>query len=203
MPPKPETQTATADFVTALAALSNVGANKINGAFKARYVTLDVLLDSVKATLSEYNLALRQVLISEDGKIGVQTTFLHIDGTVFDAGRLLVKADSLTAQQVGSALTYIRRQSIQTACGISTDLDDDGASASSYKASQAPSQAAAPKSNAPWYSFLTAMEAERAHQYCVTKGWLSEKSIDLVELPADKVDMILSNKPSFIKAISK
>lgn len=202
MPPKPETQTATADFVTALAALSNVGANKINPAFKARYVSLDVLLDSVKATLSEYNLALRQVLISEDGKIGVQTTFLHIDGTVFDAGRLLVKADSLTAQQVGSALTYIRRQSIQTACGISTDLDDDGASASSYKASQAPSQAA-PKSNAPWYSFLTAMEAERAHQYCVTKGWLSEKSIDLVELPADKVDMILSNKPSFIKAISK
>ena len=126
MPPKPETQTATADFVTALAALSNVGANKINPAFKARYVSLDVLLDSVKATLSEYNLALRQVLISEDGKIGVQTTFLHIDGTIFDAGRLLVKADSLTAQQVGSALTYIRRQSIQTACGISTDLDDDG-----------------------------------------------------------------------------
>jgi hypothetical protein len=202
MPPKPETQTATADFVTALAALSNVGANKINPAFKARYVTLDVLLDSVKATLSEYNLALRQVLISEDGKIGVQTTFLHIDGTVFDAGRLLVKSDTLTAQQVGSALTYIRRQSIQTACGISTDLDDDGASASSYKANQAPSQATL-KSNAPWYSFLTAMEAERAHQYCVTKGWLSEKSIDLIELPADKVDMILSNKPSFIKAISK
>jgi hypothetical protein len=202
MPPKPETQTATADFVTALAALSNVGANKINPAFKARYVTLDVLLDSVKATLSEYNLALRQVLISEDGKIGVQTTFLHIDGTVFDAGRLLVKSDTLTAQQVGSALTYIRRQSIQTAAGISTDLDDDGASASSYKASQAPSLATL-KSNAPWYSFLTAMEAERAHQYCVTKGWLSEKSIDLIELPADKVDMILSNKPSFIKAISK
>ena len=47
MPPKPENQTATADFVTALAALSNVGANKINGAFKARYVSLDVLLDSV------------------------------------------------------------------------------------------------------------------------------------------------------------
>jgi hypothetical protein len=142
------------------------------------------------------------VLISEDGKIGVQTTFLHIDGTVFDAGRLLVKSDTMTAQQVGSALTYIRRQSIQTAAGISTDLDDDGASASSYKASQAPSQATL-KSNAPWYSFLTAMEAERAHQYCVTKGWLSEKSIDLIELPADKVDMILSNKPSFIKAISK
>jgi len=202
MPPKPETQTATADFVTALAALSNVGANKINPAFKARYVSLDVLLDSVKATLSEYNLALRQVLISEDGKIGVQTNFLHIDGTVFDAGRLLVKADSLTAQQVGSALTYIRRQSIQTACGISTDLDDDGASASSYKASQTHSQSS-PKSNAPWYSFLTSIEVERAHKYCVTKGWLTEKSIDLIELPADKVDMILSNKPSFIKAISK
>ncbi len=40
----------------------------------------------------------------------------------------------LTAQQIGGAITYIRRQSIQTACGISVDLDDDGAVASGFRA---------------------------------------------------------------------
>ena len=36
------------------------------------------------------------------------------------------KAEGLDAQKIGGAITYIRRQSIQTACGISVDLDDDG-----------------------------------------------------------------------------
>jgi hypothetical protein len=41
----------------------------------------------------------------------------------------MVKAEGLDAQKIGGAITYIRRQSIQTACGISVDLDDDGATA--------------------------------------------------------------------------
>jgi hypothetical protein len=49
----------------------------------------------------------------------------------------MVKAENLTAQQVGGALTYIRRQSIQTACGISVDLDDDGNRASNTPMPQA------------------------------------------------------------------
>ena len=43
----------------------------------------------------------------------------------------MVKAEGLDAQKIGGAITYIRRQSIQTACGISVDLDDDGAVATS------------------------------------------------------------------------
>jgi hypothetical protein len=105
----------------------------------------------------------------------------------------MFKADGLTPQQIGSGLTYVRRQSIQTACLISTDLDDDGASASK------PSKAAALV--APWYSFLTAVEAERAHVYLVAKKWLPDSAQDLAELPKDKVEMILANKDQFTKAI--
>jgi hypothetical protein len=57
---------------------------------------------------------------------------------------LMVKAENLTAQQVGGALTYIRRQSIQTACGISVDLDDDGHRASTPVAPQAAVAQSAP-----------------------------------------------------------
>jgi len=124
---------ATASLVAALAALDNVKANKINPAFKAKYVSLDALLDAIKPVLLEHDLALIQTLVSQEGKVGVSTAFLHVSGERFDFGTLLVKADGLTAQQIGGAITYIRRQSIQTACSISVDLDDDGAVASGFR----------------------------------------------------------------------
>ena len=114
------------DLINALAEMENVVGNKINPAFKSRYVTLDALLDAIKPTLHRHNLAFVQNLLSDDGKIGVQTAFLHTSGHMFDFGRLMINATNLDAQKIGGALTYIRRQSIQTACGISIDLDDDG-----------------------------------------------------------------------------
>ena len=123
----------TSDLVAALAELDNVKANKINPAFKAKYVSLDALLDAIKPVLLEHDLALIQTLVSQEGKVGVSTAFLHVSGERFDFGTLLVKADGLTAQQIGGAITYIRRQSIQTACSISVDLDDDGAVASGFR----------------------------------------------------------------------
>jgi hypothetical protein len=140
--PTPPT-TATSALVQALAALDNVKANKSNPAFKgSRYVSLDALLEAVKPVLLDHDLALIQTLVSQEGKVGVSTAFLHSSGERFEFGTLLVKAEGLTAQQIGGAITYIRRQSIQTACGISVDLDDDGAVASGFRPT--PSQAAAP-----------------------------------------------------------
>ena len=115
-----------ADVIAALSKMENVGANRINPAFKARYVSLDALLDAVKPVLAAHNLALIHTLETEEGKVGVSTSLLHTSGHAFSFGRLMVKADGLTAQQIGGCLTYIRRQSIQSCCGISVDLDLDG-----------------------------------------------------------------------------
>jgi hypothetical protein len=134
MSTKPTPSSATASLVQALAALDNVKANKSNPAFKgSRYVSLDALLEAVKPVLLDHDLALIQTLVSQEGKVGVSTAFLHASGERFEFGTLLVKAEGLTAQQIGGAITYIRRQSIQTACGISVDLDDDGAVASGFR----------------------------------------------------------------------
>ena len=148
------------DLIGALAKMENVGANRLNPAFKARYVSLDALLDAVKPVLKEHNLALVQVLETEEGKVGVSTSLLHSSGHLFSFGKLMVKADGLTAQQVGGAITYIRRQSIQTACGISVDLDDDG------------HQASAAKPQAPKV-FMGELKYEKAAvEILITKGWL-------------------------------
>jgi hypothetical protein len=148
----PKTQSATVSLVAALAALDNVKANKINPAFKAKYVSLDALLDAIKPVLLDHGLALIQTLVSQEGKVGVSTAFLHASGERFEFGTLLVKAEGLTAQQIGGAITYIRRQSIQTACGISVDLDDDGAVAASGFRSAATSQSVLGGASAPAFS---------------------------------------------------
>ena len=148
MSKQPTPTTATSALVQALAALDNVKANKINPAFKAKYVSLDALLDAIKPVLLDHDLALYQSFVREEGKdgksdkVGVRTEIIHVSGERFDFGSLMVKADGLNAQQIGGAITYIRRQSIQTACGISVDLDDDGAVASGFRS--APSSASAP-----------------------------------------------------------
>jgi hypothetical protein len=169
-----------ADVIAALSKMENVGANRINPAFKARYVSLDALLDAVKPVLWEHNLALIQTLETEEGKVGVSTSLLHTSGHAFSFGRLMVKADGLTAQQIGGAVTYIRRQSIQTACGISVDLDDDGhqASASKPEASKA---------------FMGNPNLEAAAvEILVGKGWLKPGQ-GLKDLSAEHLSVLKNN----------
>jgi hypothetical protein len=130
----PQTQSATADLVDALAELENVSANKtVKANFTARYVSLDVLLDAIKPVLKRHRLALRQFITTDEQKVGVTTIFQHKDGTVFEAGRLMLKAEGLNAQQVGSLVTYARRITASTAAGISVDTDDDGSLASGVR----------------------------------------------------------------------
>ena len=169
-----------ADIIAALSKMENVGANRINPAFKARYVSLDALLDAVKPVLAAHNLALIQTLETDEGKVGVSTSLLHTSGHAFSFGRLMVKADGLTAQQIGGAVTYIRRQSIQTACGISVDLDDDGhqASASKPEASKA---------------FMGNPNLEAAAvEILVDKGWLKPGQ-GLKDLSAEHLPVLKNN----------
>jgi hypothetical protein len=168
------------DLIAALSSMENVGANRINPAFKARYVSLDALLDAVKPVLQAHNLALVQVLETEEGKVGVSTSLLHTSGHLFAFGKLMVKADGLTAQQVGGAITYIRRQSIQTACGISVDLDDDG------------HQASAPKPETS-KAFMGNPNLEAAAvEILVGKGWLKPGQ-GLKDLGAEHLAVLKNN----------
>lgn len=188
-----ETTSATAALVKALAELHNVSANKINPAFKAKYISLDVLLDAIKPVLAKHDLALRQQIISEDGKVGVLTQFVHADGTTFDAGRLLLKADGLTPQQVGSLVTYGRRITASTAAGISVDTDDDGAAASRPTSSA---------SGRPWSAFIPADLTAKAHAYCIGKGWLKDGQA-LADLPPEHVNTILGNQTAFLNVLRR
>lgn len=192
---------ANADFVAALNALENVSANKSNPAFKgSKYVSLDQLLDAVKPVLAKHNLALTQIVRTlPDGRIGVVTSFRHRDGATFDGGDLFIRADGLEPQKIGAALTYIRRQSIQTACCVSVDLDLDGNGLTlspAVKASPAPSQT--PQTIRP-SGYLAHPEA--AVRVLQRKGWLKEGQT-LSDLSGEHL-VSIANNPAFNAAVLK
>ena len=192
---------ANADFVAALNALENVSANKSNPAFKgSKYVSLDQLLDAVKPVLAKHNLALTQIVRTlPDGRIGVVTSFRHRDGATFDGGDLFIRADGLEPQKIGAALTYIRRQSIQTACCVSVDLDLDGNGLTlspAVKTSPAASQT--PQTIRP-SGYLAHPEA--AVRVLQRKGWLKEGQ-GLADLLPEHLTSI-ANNPAFNAAVAK
>jgi hypothetical protein len=192
---------ANADFVAALNALENVSANKSNPAFKgSKYVSLDQLLDAVKPVLASHNFALTQIVRTQtDGRIGVVTAFRHRDGTTFEGGDLFIRADGLEPQKIGAALTYIRRQSIQTACCVSVDADLDGNGltlAPSMKASPTASQTPqTPRTS----GYLAHPEA--AVRVLQRKGWLKDGQ-GLADLTAEHLTSI-ANNAAFNAAVAK
>ena len=186
--------TARQDIVRFLNAIGNVHADRVNPAFKSKYASLAEILSTVKAEAAKHNLAVHQSLHSADGLVRVSTVFLHNDGTTHDSGSLAFKSEGLDAQKLGSAITYLRRQSIQTACGISTDIDDDGAKASQPHARST--------SSGPWYDFIAADQRAKAVAYLKSKGWLIEND-SLSDLPIGHQSVIAENQAAFLKAILK
>lgn len=136
-----------------------------NPYFGSKYADLAVCIEAVIDALHESGIALmQQTDISEKGVI-VQTVFIHESGDFMEAGRIFVPAAQNSPQAFGSALTYARRYSLMTACGIAPE-DDDGNAASKpvgKTAQQKQSQ------YDPWAnehgeiaSYKTAVEAEMA-----------------------------------------
>lgn len=192
---------ANADFVAALNALENVSANKSNPAFKgSKYVSLDQLLDAVKPVLAAHNLALHQFVdTKEDGRIGVVTSFRHRDGTIFPSGSLFIRADGMNEQRIGAALTYIRRQSVQTACCVSVDLDLDGNGLAPSPAIKTPQTASQTPQTAKVSGYLEHPEA--AVRVLVRKGWLKEGQ-GLSDLSGEHL-VSIANNPAFNAAVKK
>jgi hypothetical protein len=78
-----------------------------------------------------------QVFRESSGGVTIETIILHESGEQFSCGPLFVPAIKNDAQAYGSAITYARRYSLQTAWGVPSD-DDDGNGASKDKEDEQP-----------------------------------------------------------------
>jgi hypothetical protein len=115
----------TTKLIAALvAARKEMGAAKkgtSNPFFKSKYADLSSVIEAIKEPLEAHGLTFVQDIDDH----GVTTVILHESGEVMRLAKFPIVATKQDAQGFGSALTYARRYSLQTALGVPAE-DDDG-----------------------------------------------------------------------------
>jgi len=101
-----------------------------NSHYGNRYTTLDSLLEAAKPALSKHGLSVIQASGAEgvEGEVlgSVTTRLVHKSGEWVESTLRVPLADRLSYQEVGKALTYLRRYSLAGLVGIAGEVDDDG-----------------------------------------------------------------------------
>lgn len=116
-----------------------------NPHYKSKYADLASCVEAVVGALNKHGIAFMQRVLPCESGVAVETLFIHTSGQTLSSGALHVPVQKNDAQGYGSALTYARRYSLMSACGIAPE-DDDGNAATAKAPQAAPKQAtAAPK----------------------------------------------------------
>lgn len=113
-------------------AMKGIKKDSENPYFKSKYFDINSLLREIKPALNKLNFVVFQPLKVIDGRSAVETNIIDAsDGNVVLSGQCLIP-DGLKAQDMGSAITYIRRYGLQSLLSLEAE-DDDGNSASGRK----------------------------------------------------------------------
>lgn len=126
-----------AALIQAKKAFGPVLKDKTNPAFRSKYADLSACLEAVDGACLKADIALYQETSEDATGVTVETVFLHASGEALRCGKLHVPASKQDPQGYGSALTYARRYSLLTACGIAAEDDDGNAAAKAAHAERA------------------------------------------------------------------
>ena len=111
--------------------------DKNNPHFKSKYADLSACLEAVDEACLNAGIALYQETSEDATGVTVETVFMHESGEALRCGKLHVPASKQDPQGYGSALTYARRYSLLTACGLAAEDDDGNAAAKAAHAERA------------------------------------------------------------------
>lgn len=121
---------------------------KKGGQYTFDYAPHELIVAAVRKPLADLGLAVSQPLATTgDGRPGLRTILMHTSGESIDSVFPLPTTDGMTAQELGSAITYIRRYALSAILGLATEDDDDGNRASGNDVSARRDRA--PKSDQP------------------------------------------------------
>ena len=97
-----------------------------NPFFKNNYVDLTGVTDAIDKTASENGLSYMQFPINLGDRVGITTLVMHSSGEWIESDPIFAKPAKNDPQAIGSVITYLRRYSLTSAFGISSEHDDDG-----------------------------------------------------------------------------
>lgn len=109
-----------------------------NPFFKSKYAPLNDVLNVVRPLLSKHGLSVIQSPGGDGQNISINTILIHESGEWIEFEPLVLKAEKMTPQGAGSAVTYGRRYSLSAVLGISSEDDDDGNHASQNRKKNQP-----------------------------------------------------------------
>jgi hypothetical protein len=97
----------------------------VNPFFKNKYADLNDVLSAVVPALNNNGIVLLQPLVNIDSKNYVKTVLMHESGETFESLAEIFCNKQNDAQAYGSGISYARRYSLSSICGIGS-ADDDG-----------------------------------------------------------------------------
>lgn len=102
--------------------------DKTNPAFRSKYADLSSVIDAVKPALNKHGISFLQGFGESSDGVCVETMLLHVSGEWISTAVSIpvVKHD---AQGTGSAITYGKRYTLQSLCGVPSEDDDGNAAA--------------------------------------------------------------------------
>jgi hypothetical protein len=96
----------------------------VNPFFKNKYADLNDVLAAVVPALNSNGIVLLQPLVNIEGKNFVKTVLMHESGERFESLAEIFCKNTNDAQAYGSGVTYARRYSLSSICGIGSEDDD-------------------------------------------------------------------------------
>ena len=98
-----------------------------NPFFKSSYVPLEDVVEAITTACEEIGLSFTQWALTDDeGKVGVATLLMHESGEWIEYPPVMIRPSKVDPQQLGSAITYLKRYTLSAVFGITSDKDDDG-----------------------------------------------------------------------------
>ena len=134
------TSTETKDICTALAALQGelkpAPFDKKNPHLNSKYASLASCRESSKELLAKHGLSVIQFPLTNanDTLVGLTTRLCHKSGQFFE-DTSWCRPKTLSPQDVGSAISYLKRYGYSASIGQTSDDDDDGNQAQGLNAS--------------------------------------------------------------------
>lgn len=114
-----------AALVKAIAETTDVHADATNPFHKNKYATLQAHLKTIKPIFAKHGLAIIQLPSSGyEKEVGVCTIIIHESGESIQHSVHVPVGDSVTGQQAGALISYLRRYALAAAAGIATEDDD-------------------------------------------------------------------------------
>lgn len=123
-----------AAFVAMQSEMRSPPFDRTNPAFKSGYASLASVMETVRPILHRHGFAVLQEVGERQGRLTLTTTLLHTSGE--SVAHRCAHKSSDNIQQVGSAISYLRRYALMAMLGIVGEVDDDGESAESKPAKQ-------------------------------------------------------------------